>query len=318
MNNYEEKRFKEYYEKNKNKEYSLIDDSCFKYVLKDAKIAKELISCFDKVTNDPIIISSEVGTGSFNVDFGESRLDIEIINGKNHILAEAQNYKVDAIFKSFIKHYTVMVNQYQNNKDIITSIVDMPINYTIVFDNKNAPDDKTCCDVLPSIMYRDGKLNIYYKGKIILLYLKNIDENAKINIGRNSEKLIKFLLCFKKTKDELLKEDDFIMKQVGKKIEEFNNNYDEKIAALYRDFFEAQKRKELNEKDNVINEKDNVINEKDDIIAEQKNVINEKNNVINTKDNVILSLAKKLKDSGTSITEIALMTKLDIKVIENL
>ena len=68
------------------------------------------------------------------------------------------------------------------------------------------------------------------------------------------------------------------------------NNYDEKIAALYRDFFEAQKRKELNEKDNVINEK----------------------------DNVILSLAKKLKDSGTSITEIALMTKLDIKVIENL
>ena len=108
------------------------------------------------------------------------------------------------------------------------------------------------------------------------------------------------------------------MKQVGKKIEEFNNNYDEKIAALYRDFFEAQKRKELNEKDNVINEKDNVINEKDDIIAEQKNVINEKNNVINTKDNVILSLAKKLKDSGTSITEIALMTKLDIKVIENL
>ena len=122
------------------------------------------------------------------------------------------------------------------------------------------------------------------------------------------------------------------MKQVGKKIEEFNNNYDEKIAALYRDFFEAQKRKELNEKDNVINEKDNVINEKDDIIAEQKNVINEQNNVINTKDNiiseqnnvintkdnVILSLAKKLKDSGTSITEIALMTKLDIKVIENL
>ena len=73
------------------------------------------------------------------------------------------------------------------------------------------------------------------------------------------------------------------MKQVGKKIEEFNNNYDEKIAALYRDFFETQKRKELNEKDNVI-----------------------------------LSLAKKLKDSGTSITEIALMTKLDIKVIENL
>ena len=80
------------------------------------------------------------------------------------------------------------------------------------------------------------------------------------------------------------------MKQVGKKIEEFNHNYDEKITALYRDFFETQKRKELNEKDNVINEK----------------------------DNVILSLAKKLKDSGTSITEIALMTKLDIKVIENL
>ena len=45
---------------------------------------------------------------------------------------------------------------------------------------------------------------------------------------------------------------------------------------------------------------------------------NDKENVINTKDNVILSLAKKLKDSGTSITEIALMTKLDIKVIENL
>ena len=115
------------------------------------------------------------------------------------------------------------------------------------------------------------------------------------------------------------------MKQVGKKIEEFNNNYDEKIAALYRDFFEAQKRKELNEKDNVINEKDNVINEKDNVINEKDNVINEKDdiiakqkNVINTKDNVILSLAKKLKDSGTSITEIALMTKLDIKVIENL
>ena len=45
---------------------------------------------------------------------------------------------------------------------------------------------------------------------------------------------------------------------------------------------------------------------------------NDKQNVLNTKDNVILSLAKKLKDSGTSITEIALMTKLDIKVIENL
>ena len=29
------------------------------------------------------------------------------------------------------------------------------------------------------------------------------------------------------------------MKQVGKKNEEFNHNYDEKITALYRDFFEA-------------------------------------------------------------------------------
>ena len=102
--------------KNENLQYSLIDDSCFRYVLKDTNIAKELISCFDKVINAPIVISSEVGTGSFNLDFGKSRVDIEIINGKNHILAEVQNNNVDIIFKSFIKHYTVMINQYQNNK----------------------------------------------------------------------------------------------------------------------------------------------------------------------------------------------------------
>ena len=54
------------------------------------------------------------------------------------------------------------------------------------------------------------------------------------------------------------------------------------------------------------------------IFLKLKKELNEKNNVLNTKDNVILSLAKKLKDCGTSTTEIALMTKVDIKVIENL
>ena len=48
--------------------YITSDSSYFKYVLKDTNIAKELISCFDKVINAPIIISSEVGTGSFNVE----------------------------------------------------------------------------------------------------------------------------------------------------------------------------------------------------------------------------------------------------------
>ena len=173
--------------KNENLQYSLIDDSCFRYVLKDTNIAKELISCFDKVINAPIVISSEVGTGSFNLDFGKSRVDIEIINGKNHILAEVQNNNVDIIFKSFIKHYTVMINQYQNNKGIITSFDDMPIYYTIVFDNKNDSNNKTCCDILSANRYRDGKLDDYYKDKIIILYLKNIDENVTINIGKTQK-----------------------------------------------------------------------------------------------------------------------------------
>ena len=157
------------------------------HALKDTKIAKELISCFDKVINAPIIISSEVGTGSFNLDFGKSRLDIKIINGKNHILAEVQNDNIDITFKSFIKHYTVMINQYQNNKGIITSFDDMPIYYTIVFYNKNALDNKICCNILSSNRYRDGKLDNYYKDKISILYLKNIDENVTINIGKTQK-----------------------------------------------------------------------------------------------------------------------------------
>lgn len=91
-----------------------------------------------------------------------------------------------------------MINQYQNNKCIITSFDDMPIYYTIIFDNKNDSNNKTCCDILSANRYRDGKLDDYYKDKIIILYLKNIDENVTINIGKNPEKLIIFLLCFLK------------------------------------------------------------------------------------------------------------------------
>ena len=91
-----------------------------------------------------------------------------------------------------------MINQYQNNKCIITSFDDMPIYYTIIFDNKNDSNNKTCCDILSANRYRDGKLDDYYKDKIIILYLKNIDENVTINIGKNQEKLIIFLLCFLK------------------------------------------------------------------------------------------------------------------------
>lgn len=35
--------------------YITSDSSCFKYVLKDTNIAKELISCFDKVINAPLL-----------------------------------------------------------------------------------------------------------------------------------------------------------------------------------------------------------------------------------------------------------------------
>ena len=56
----------EYVNKHFNKKFKLIDDSCFKYVMKDLDIAKEVISCFDsKAYDKDFEIVSVEGTGEF-------------------------------------------------------------------------------------------------------------------------------------------------------------------------------------------------------------------------------------------------------------
>ena len=323
----------EYIKQNFNKKFKFINDSCFKYVMKDVNLVKEIISCFDsKVYERNFEVISEAGAGTFQVSFGEMRVDIQILNNMDIYSFEAQNYKRDNIdYLSFKKFLMLIVNDMSERRTQIEGIDDLKKNYLIVFDNCNQPNKvRTFEEISTHIRNDENQDSIYYDGKVIILYLKNIIKNDKIKleIGDNPEKLKKLLLCFNKSGEELLKEEDSFMNEIGKKVVEFNDSVYDRIAALESEYLEMKQKKAekiIKEKDEEIAQKNAAlaqnkeeITQKDEALARNKEEIAQKNEVITQKDESLIKSAIALKHAGLSNEEIANITNLSIEDIKNL
>ena len=199
----------------------------------------------------------------------------------------------------------------------IEGIDDLKKNYLIVFDNCNQPNKvRTFEEISTHIRNDENQDSIYYDGKVIILYLKNIIKNDKIKleIGDNPEKLKKLLLCFNKSGEELLKEEDSFMNEIGKKVVEFNDSVYDRIAALESEYLEMKQKKA----EKIIKEKDEEIAQKNAALAQNKEEIAQKNEVITQKDESLIKSAIALKHAGLSNEEIANITNLSIDVIKNL
>ena len=337
----------EYINKHFNKKFKLIDDSCFKYVMRDLDIAKEVISCFDsKVYDKQFSVVSEAGAGTFSVSFGEMRVDVQILTDSDIYSFEAQNYKMRNLeFLSFIKYITLITNDYQERKNIIKVISDMKKFYLIVFDNCNETDNETVYEEFVINKNINGNFHSkYYKGKVTIIHLKNIDKNDKINvgIGDNPKKLSKFLLCFNQNGEDLMREEDKFMNEIGKKVVEFNNNIYERIAALETEYKEYERKRmdaELKAKnatlDQIKNEniamsealaknnelrvkKDEALAEKDETIAKKDEMIAKNNETLAKNNESLIKSAKILKQKGLTNEEISNITSLSIEVVEAL
>ena len=146
--------------------------------------------------------------------------------------------------------------------------------------------------------------------------MKNIDKNDKINvgIGDNPKKLSKFLLCFNQNGEDLMREEDKFMNEIGKKVVEFNNNIYERIAALETEYKEYERKRmdaELKAKNATL---DQIKNEN---IA-MSEALAEKDEALAKNNESLIKSAKILKQKGLTNEEISNITSLSIEVVEAL
>ena len=174
--------------------------------------------------------------------------------------------------------------------------------------------------------------------------MKNIDKNDKINvgIGDNPKKLSKFLLCFNQNGEDLMREEDKFMNEIGKKVVEFNNNIYERIAALETEYKEYERKRmdaelkaknatldqikneniamseALAEKDEALAKKDEALAKNNELIAKNNEALAEKDETIAKNNESLIKSAKILKQKGLTNEEISNITSLSIEVVEAL
>ena len=337
--------FKEFYKEFQNKEVVLINDHCFKYVMKDKEIAALVLQTigFD-VKPDNIIIDSEVGVGVVNVDCkGEMRVDLQItdfISQATYEL-EAQNYNEDMRFKGFLKLIKKINSNVDSNHNI-SKLNDIQSYYLIVFDNY----DKSTSSISEEILIlrkENNKYETYYPGKIILYYLKNVNKNDKIPLEDKTntkeeeriKRLKKLLGSFTKSGRELQKDGDLLMTKIGNRIEEFNSDEERRRAAFEYEWKQINDRRLQHENDGLAKEIEGLKNENEDLkslnqkkdnVIEELSVENQKKDTAieelsaenQKKDNVIATLVNNLKGLGKTNEEIATITGLSVEEVNNM
>ena len=344
--------FKEFYKEFQNKEVVLINDHCFKYVMKDKEIAALVLQTigFD-VKPDNIIIDSEVGVGVVNVDCkGEMRVDLQItdfISQATYEL-EAQNYNEDMRFKGFLKLIKKINSNVDSNHNI-SKLNDIQSYYLIVFDNYDKPTSSVSEEIL-ILRKENNKYETYYPGKIILYYLKNINKNDKIPSEDKTntkeeeriKRLKKLLGSFTKSGRELQKDGDLLMTKIGNRIEEFNSDEERRRAAFEYEWKQINDRRLQHENDGLAKEIEGLsktvnkltnenedlksLNQKKDTAIEELSaenqkkdtLLSEKDSMLSVKNNVIATLVNSLKSLGKTNEEIATITGLSVEEVKNM
>ena len=116
-------------------------------------------------------------------------------------------------------------------------------------------------------------------------------------------------------------EDEYLAELIKRdnEISYFKQELEKTVGELEKEReLKKQKDRALSEKEKALSEKDKVLSEKDKILSEKDKILSEKDKILSEKDKMILNLAKTLKGSGKSITEIQKLTNLSKEVIKNL